>query len=42
MGINGIGTVGCLATGYTARKAGKSAESGTVGFTETMEVKLWI
>lgn len=39
MGINGIGTAGYPLTGYTARKAERSAESGTVGFMETMEEK---
>ena len=39
MGINGIGTAGYPLAGYTARKAERSAESGTVGFMETMEEK---
>ena len=39
MGINGIGTVGYPLTGYTARKTERSAESGAVGFMETMEEK---
>ena len=39
MGINGIGTAGYPLTGYTARKAGRSAESGAVGFMETVEEK---
>ena len=39
MGINGIGTAGYPLTGYTARKAGRSAESGAVGFMETLEEK---
>ena len=37
MGINGIGTAGYPLTGYTARKAGRSAESRAVGFMETVE-----
>ena len=39
MGINGIGTAGYPLAGYTARKAERSMESGTVGFMETMEEK---
>ena len=39
MGINGIGTAGYPLTGYTARKTERSAESGAVGFMETMEEK---
>ncbi len=39
MGINGIGTAGYPLTGYTARKTGRSAESGTVGFMETVGKK---
>ena len=39
MGISGIGTAGYPLAGYTARKAERSAESGTVGFMETMEEK---
>lgn len=39
MNVNGIGTVGYPVTGYTARKAEKSAESGTVGFMETVAEK---
>ena len=39
MGINGIGTAGYPVTGYTARKAERSAESGAVGFMETMAEK---
>jgi hypothetical protein len=39
MGINGIGTVGYPLTGYTARKTGRSAESGAVGFMGTVEEK---
>ncbi|MDE6905492.1 MAG: hypothetical protein K2P76_11265 [Lachnospiraceae bacterium] len=39
MGINGIGTAGYPLTGYTARKTGRSAESGVVGFMETVEEK---
>ena len=37
MYINGIGTAGYPLTGYTARKTGRSTESGTVGFLETEE-----
>ena len=36
MSINGIGATGYSVTGYTARKTEKSAESGTVGFMETV------
>ena len=39
MSINGIGTAGYPLAGYTARKAERSAESGIVGFMETMEEK---
>ena len=39
MDINGIGTAGYPLTGYTVRKAGRSAESGAVGFMETVEEK---
>lgn len=39
MAINGIGTAGYPVTGYTASKAERSAESGTVGFMETMAEK---
>ena len=39
MSINGIGTAGYPLAGYTARKAERSMESGTVGFMETMEEK---
>lgn len=39
MGINGIGTAGYPVAGYAARKAGKSAEPGTVGFMETVAEK---
>jgi len=39
MSINGIGTAGYPLTGYTARKTGRSAESGAVGFMETVEEK---
>ncbi len=39
MGINGIGTAGYPMTGYMARRMEKSAESGAVGFMETMEEK---
>ena len=39
MGINGIGTEGYPLTGYTTRKTGRSAESGTVGFMQTVEEK---
>lgn len=34
MGINGIGATGYPVTGYTARKAERSVESGTAGFME--------
>ena len=37
MSVNGIGTAGYPLTGYTARKTGRSAESGAVGFMETVE-----
>ena len=39
MGISGVGTAGCPMTEYTARKAERSAESGAVGFMETVEEK---
>ncbi len=39
MSINGIGTVVYPLTGYTARKTGRSVESGVVGFMETVEEK---
>ncbi|MCI9296980.1 MAG: hypothetical protein HFI10_06000 [Lachnospiraceae bacterium] len=39
MGINGIGVAGYPVTGYTARKAERSAESGAVGFMETVTEK---
>ena len=39
MSINGIGTAGYPVTGYTARKAERSAESGSVGFMETVAEK---
>ena len=39
MGINGIGAAGYPAAAYTVRKAERNAESGTVGFMETMEEK---
>ena len=39
MGINGIGTAAYPLTGYTARKTGRNAESGAVGFMETVEEK---
>ncbi len=39
MGINGIGTAGYPLAGYTARKAERSTESGTVGFMETVAEK---
>ena len=39
MGINGIGTAGYPLTGYTARKVGRNAEAGAVGFMETVEEK---
>ncbi|WWR15271.1 hypothetical protein V1224_12435 [Lachnospiraceae bacterium JLR.KK008] len=39
MGINGIGVAGYPITGYTARKAERGAESGFVGFMETVEEK---
>lgn len=40
MGINGIGTAGYPLTGYTARKMERSAESGTVGFMETVSERI--
>ena len=39
MNINGIGTTGYPLTGHTARKMGRSVESGTVGFMEAVEEK---
>ena len=39
MSVNGIGTAGYPMTGYTARKMGRSVESGTVGFMKTVEEK---
>ncbi len=39
MNVNGIGTAGYPLTGYTAKKTGRSAESGAVGFMETVEEK---
>lgn len=40
MGINGIGTAGYPLAGYTARKAERSTESGTVGFMETVAERI--
>ncbi len=40
MSINGIGTEGYPLSGYTAKKAGRSAESGAVGFMEMVEEKV--
>lgn len=40
MGINGIGTAGYPMAGYTARKAERSTESGTVGFIETVAERI--
>ena len=40
MGINGIGTAGYPMTGYTARKAERNAESGAVGFMETVAERI--
>lgn len=37
MGINRIGTAGYPLTEYAVRKIGRSAESGAVGFMETVE-----
>lgn len=40
MGINGIGAGYYPATGYTTKKSGKNAASGTTGFTEaTAEIR---
>ena len=39
MSISGIGTAGYPLTGYTARKAERNAESGTVGFMDTVAEK---
>lgn len=39
MSISGIGTAGYPMAGYTARKAERSTESGTVGFMETAAEK---
>ena len=39
MSINGIGTDGYPVTGYQARKAERSAESGAAGFMEIVEEK---
>ena len=39
MGINGIGTAEYPLTGYVAGKTGRSAESGAVGFMETVAEK---
>ena len=40
MSINGIGTAGYPLAGYTARKAERNAESGTVGFMETVAERI--
>ena len=40
MSISGIGAAGYPVTGYTAKKAERSAESGAVGFMETMAEKV--
>ena len=40
MNVNGIGTVGYPAAGYTARKAERSVESGAVGFMETVAERI--
>lgn len=40
MSISGIGTAGYPLAGYTARKAERSTESGTVGFMETVAEKV--
>ena len=37
MGINRIGIAGYPLTEYAVRKIGRSAESGAVGFMETVE-----
>ena len=39
MSISGIGTAGYPLAGYTARKAERSTESGTVGFMDTVAEK---
>ena len=39
MSISGIGTAGYPLAGYTARKAERNAESGTVGFMDTVAEK---
>ena len=39
MSVNGIGTAGYPVAGYQAGKAVRSAESGAVGFMETMVEK---
>lgn len=39
MNVNGVGTAGYPVTGYTTGKAERSAESGTVGFMETVAEK---
>lgn len=39
MNVSGIGAAGYPVTGYTARKAERSAESGAVGFMETVAEK---
>lgn len=39
MGINGIGTTGYPMTGYTVKRAERSAESETEGFMETVAEK---
>ena len=40
MSISGIGTAGYPLAGYTARKAERNAESGTVGFMETVAERI--
>ena len=40
MSINGIGTEGYSLSGYKAKKAGRSAESGAMGFMEMVEEKV--
>ena len=40
MSISGIGTAGYPLAGYTARKAERSTESGTVGFMETVAERI--
>lgn len=40
MGINGIGASGYSVAGYTVRKAERNAESGAVGFMETVAEKV--